>query len=64
MKTLDVKIKGMDCADCTLHVKKAIQTVPDVENVDVFLGAEKARITYNWSPPDLSLVASAVKAAG
>jgi len=64
MKTLDVKIKGMDCADCTAHVKKAIQSVPDVEFVDVFLGAEKARITYNWTPPDLKLVETAVKSAG
>ncbi|MBM3138442.1 MAG: cation-translocating P-type ATPase, partial [Chloroflexi bacterium] len=64
MKTLDVRIKGMDCADCTAHVKKAIQSVPDVEYVDVFLGAEKARITYTWTPPDLSLVESAVKSAG
>jgi Cd2+/Zn2+-exporting ATPase/Cu+-exporting ATPase len=64
MKTLDVKIKGMDCADCTTHVKKAIQSVPDVEFVDVFLGAEKARITYNWTPPDLKLVETAVKSAG
>lgn len=64
MKTLDVKIKGMDCADCTEHVKKAIQSVPEVEYVDVFLGAEKARITYNWTPPDLKLVETAVKSAG
>ena len=64
MKTLDVKIKGMDCADCTAHVQKAIESVPDVEFVDVFLGAEKARITYNGTPPDLMMVKSAVKAAG
>lgn len=64
MKTIDVKIKGMDCADCTAHVKKAIQSVPEVELVDVFLGAEKARITYNWTPPDLKLVETAVKSAG
>jgi Cd2+/Zn2+-exporting ATPase/Cu+-exporting ATPase len=64
MKTLDIKIKGMDCAECAAHVQKAIESVPDVESADVFLGAEKARITYNWAPPDLMKVKSAVKAAG
>lgn len=64
MRTLDVNIKGMDCAECAAHVKKAIESVSDVESADVFLGAEKARITYQQIPPDLMKVKSAVKAAG
>lgn len=64
MKTLDIKINGMDCMECTRHVETAIRSVPDVERVDVFLGTEKARITYSSTLPNLSQIENAVKEAG
>jgi len=39
-KHFEIQIKGMDCTDCTLHVKKALSEVPYVLSADVFLGSE------------------------
>ena len=42
LKTVEVPIRGMDCADCTRHVQHAIANLPGVESVEVFLASEKA----------------------
>ncbi len=44
IRTFEVPIAGMDCAECTLHVQHAIEKLPGVQKVDVFLGSEKALI--------------------
>ena len=54
----------MDCAECVSHVQRAIQSVPGVEDVQVFLGVEKAKISYHETPPDQLHVENAVKRAG
>ncbi len=54
----------MDCAECTRHVQRAIAGVPDVESVDVLLGAEKAVIVHTGHLPDLGAIKQAVEAAG
>lgn len=61
---MDVKIKGMDCAECASRIQEAIQSVPDVEAVDVLLSADQARITYSDRKPNLELIERAVKSAG
>ena len=38
-KTIEVPITGMDCAECTEHVRHAIGKLPGVETVEVYLGA-------------------------
>ena len=40
----EIPILGMDCAECTMHVQRAIAALPGVQSVDVLLGAEKAII--------------------
>ena len=40
--TLEIPISGMDCAECTQHVRHAIEQLPGVQSVNVFLGSEKA----------------------
>ncbi len=42
IKTLEVPVQGMDCAECTMHVQKAIAALPGVETVEVYLSSEKA----------------------
>ena len=64
IKTIEIYIKGMDCAECVAHVDRAIRFVPDVYDVQVFLGAEKAKITYQDSVPEPRLIKQAVKEAG
>ena len=50
-QTLEVPVQGMDCAECALHVQRAIANLPGVETVDVFLASEKAVVQID--PPDI-----------
>jgi Cu+-exporting ATPase len=64
MQTLEIPILGMDCAECTQHVHKAIASLPGVEKVDVFLAAEKAIIRLDPAQVALTDIRSAVASAG
>lgn len=64
LRTLELPIRGMDCADCTRHVQRAIAAVPGVESVEVFLGSEKAIIQHKPGRVDLEAIRKAVAAAG
>jgi Cu+-exporting ATPase len=61
---VEVPIDGMDCAECTMHVKKAISTVPGVESVVVSLTTEKAFVEFHPEIVELSEIHSAVEGAG
>ncbi|OGO41268.1 MAG: copper-translocating P-type ATPase [Chloroflexi bacterium RBG_16_58_14] len=54
----------MDCADCTLHVKRAIAALPGVEAVEVFLASEKAIVSLDPQLVDLPAIRKAVAGAG
>jgi Cu+-exporting ATPase len=64
LQTLEVPIKGMDCAECTQHVQHAIATVPGVESVDVFLSSEKAVVRLDPARVDLPAIRRAVATTG
>jgi Cd2+/Zn2+-exporting ATPase/Cu+-exporting ATPase len=64
VRTLEVPIAGMDCAECTLHVQHAIKALPGVESVDVFLASEKAAIRLDPLQVDLPAIRKAVADAG
>ena len=64
LQTLEVPIKGMDCAECTLHVQHAIAALPGVESVNVFLASEKAAIRLDPTLVDLPVIRKAVEGAG
>jgi Cu+-exporting ATPase len=64
MKTLDLHIEGMDCADCTQHVKQAIACLPGVESVDVLLSTERASVRYDPNRLQLPEIQRAVTSAG
>lgn len=61
---IEVPISGMDCADCTRHVKHAISRIEGVKSVEVLLGAEKALITTQNGSINLAQVRKAVSNAG
>jgi len=63
-QTLDIPIQGMDCAECTLHVQRAIAALPGVESVDVLLGSEKAIVRLDPAQVDLPAIRKAVEGAG
>jgi Cu+-exporting ATPase len=64
MKTIEIKIAGMDCAECASHVQKALSDLPQIESAQVFLGAEKAVIRFENKPPSNLEIIHAVGDAG
>lgn len=64
LETLEISIGGMDCAECTQHVRQAIATLPGVEAVDVFLATEKAIVRLDPDRVSMSAISQAVQDAG
>ncbi|MCC5927046.1 MAG: copper-translocating P-type ATPase [Bacteroidetes bacterium] len=44
---IQLSVKGMTCASCVAHVEKAVRTVDGVEQAEVNLATEEARIQIN-----------------
>ncbi|GER79199.1 MAG: cadmium-translocating P-type ATPase [Anaerolineae bacterium] len=63
-QTLEIPISGMDCAECTQHVQHAIEKLPGVQSVNVFLGTEKAVVKLDPAQVDIPRIRSAVQGAG
>jgi P-type Cu+ transporter len=61
---MEIPIQGMDCAECTMHVHKAIAALPGVRSVDVFLTSEKAIVQLDPQLVDLGDIRKAVEDAG
>jgi Cd2+/Zn2+-exporting ATPase/Cu+-exporting ATPase len=64
LQTLEIPITGMDCNECTMHVQHAIEKLPGVQSVNVFLGSEKAVVKLDPSQVDIPAIRSAVQGAG
>ncbi|MBI3361720.1 MAG: cation-translocating P-type ATPase [Chloroflexi bacterium] len=64
MTTLTLPITGMDCAECTEHVRHAIAALPGVESVNVFLASEKATVRLDPALVELPAIRKAVEGAG
>ncbi|MFL7892779.1 MAG: heavy metal translocating P-type ATPase [Anaerolineales bacterium] len=64
INTTEIPIRGMDCAECTRHVKHAIEQVGGVESVEVYLASEKAVIQYQPGHLDEAAIRAAVASAG
>src|SRR5581483_6871773 len=63
-QTLEIPISGMDCAECTQHVQHAIEKLPGVQSVNVFLGTEKAIVQLDPTQVNMPTIRSAVQGAG
>jgi P-type Cu+ transporter len=63
-QTIEVPVKGMDCAECVAHVEHALSALPGVSTVQVYLTAEKAILQADPSRVDLPSIRKAVEAAG
>ncbi len=61
---LELPIAGMDCAECTQHVRHALAALPGVSEVEVFLAAEKATLRIDPAQLNLDAIRQAVKDAG
>jgi Cd2+/Zn2+-exporting ATPase/Cu+-exporting ATPase len=64
VETLEIPIAGMDCADCALHVQHAIERLPGVDSVQVFLVSEKAVVRLDPALVAMPEIRQAVAGAG
>ncbi|MFQ3683131.1 heavy metal translocating P-type ATPase [Roseiflexus sp.] len=64
LQRIELPIKGMDCAECALHVQHAIAELPGVESVNVLLATEKAIIRFDPDRVDVSAICDAIAGAG
>ena len=64
LQTLEIPISGMDCAECTQHVQQAIEKLPGVQSVKVFLATEKAIVQLDSDQVELPHIRAAVQGAG
>ena len=62
--TLQVPVSGMDCAECTQHVQKAIAALDGVVSVDVFLASERANVVLDPAIVNAGAIHKAVNKAG
>src|SRR5258708_13381403 len=63
-QTVEVRIAGMDCAECTQHVQHALAALPGVEDVRVLLSSEKAVLQIDPAQVDLPTIRRTVEEAG
>src|SRR6266704_646058 len=61
---IEVQVAGMDCAECTEHVQRALAALPGVEDVRVLLSSEKAVLQVDPTQVDLPTIRRAVEGAG
>src|SRR6266566_8013023 len=61
---LEIPVRGMDCAECTMHVQHALADLPGVDDVHVLLSSEKAVLQIDPSQVDLATIRKAVEGAG
>jgi P-type Cu+ transporter len=64
LKTIDVPVQGMDCAECVQHVRHAIANLPGVNHVEVYLASERATVELDPRQVDMDVIREAVAAAG
>ncbi|HKK49078.1 MAG TPA: cation-translocating P-type ATPase, partial [Alkalispirochaeta sp.] len=64
ISTIELPIRGMDCADCARHVQSALQSVDGVDDAQVFLSAERAKVTLKDPNFDPDILRQAVSRAG
>ncbi|HEX8917258.1 MAG TPA: cation-translocating P-type ATPase, partial [Chloroflexota bacterium] len=61
---IDLKVRGMDCAECAMHVQDALGSLAGVESAKVLFAAERAQVVYDPSQVDLNAFRRAVEKAG
>lgn len=61
---ITIPVLGMTCAACQVHVEKALQTSPGVQNANVNLMTHTARVSYNPTETQPETLVQAIRAAG
>jgi Cd2+/Zn2+-exporting ATPase/Cu+-exporting ATPase len=63
-ETVELTVRGMDCADCARQVERAIAGVPGVLSARVLLATERALVEYDPARADLDAIREAVRHSG
>lgn len=63
-KTIELSVKGMDCAECALHVEHAVGALPGVAKAQVFLMTEKSVVTFDPTQVNEQRIVRAVESVG
>ncbi len=63
-KTIELSVKGMDCADCALHVEHAVGALPGVAKAEVFLMTERGVVIFDPARVDERKIIRAVESVG
>ena len=64
MNTITLKVSGMTCKHCAMHVGNALKELDGVSDATVDLAAKTAAVSYDESKVDKAKMAAAVKEAG
>jgi copper ion binding protein len=64
MNKITLKISGMSCNHCVMHVTKALEGLDGVREAKVSLADKNAEVTFDESKADKAKMAEAVKEAG
>jgi copper chaperone len=64
METVTIKVGGMTCGGCVASVKRVVQAVAGVDNVDVSLDTGEAVVTYDGMKVAPDAFKAAIVAAG
>jgi Cu+-exporting ATPase len=61
---IEIPVRGMDCAECTQHVQRALAALPGVQDVRVLLSSEKVILQVDPTKVSLATIRKAVEGAG
>ena len=62
--TVTLSVPGMKCATCPITIKKALNKVEGVENIDVNLEKKEAVVTFDDTKTTVETLLEATKNAG
>ena len=63
-QTVTLSVPGMTCASCPITVKKALNKVEGVENIEVNLEKKEAVVTFDDAKTTVETLLEATKNAG
>ena len=63
-QTVTLSVTGMTCAACPITIKKALNKVEGVENIEVNLEKKEALVTFDDAKTNVQALLEATKNAG
>jgi copper chaperone len=64
METVTLNVQGMSCGGCVGSVRRVLQAVPGVQDVDVTLQPGRAQVSFDPARTDVAALRSAIEDAG